>query len=136
MCASSYAAGRQHTHTHTWGIQAQVPTRTDLLEAYDTREACERAGELVAVQHAKVGEAERQVAVRVRAVLEYEAVARTVHRLQAHLLLLLRLREVLLLGGAHGKHVVLVVLPVPRRLPQLLVVHHRRDDLLYAPHVS
>mmetsp|Transcript_36730 Transcript_36730/g.118502 ORF Transcript_36730/g.118502 Transcript_36730/m.118502 type:complete len:471 (-) Transcript_36730:417-1829(-) len=94
-----------------------------LLEAAHAREAGERARELVAVQHAEVGHAEGQLAVGALAVLEHEAVARAVHRLE---------REGLPLAVEH-EHVLRVLSRVARGLPQLEVVHVRRDDLLVAP---
>mmetsp|Transcript_24387 Transcript_24387/g.77250 ORF Transcript_24387/g.77250 Transcript_24387/m.77250 type:complete len:588 (-) Transcript_24387:95-1858(-) len=97
--------------------------RVVLLEAAHAREAGERARELVAVQHAEVGHAEGQLAVGALAVLEHEAVARAVHRLE---------REGLPLAVEH-EHVLRVLSRVARGLPQLEVVHVRRDDLLVAP---
>mmetsp|Transcript_5603 Transcript_5603/g.14835 ORF Transcript_5603/g.14835 Transcript_5603/m.14835 type:complete len:354 (-) Transcript_5603:719-1780(-) len=90
-----------------------------LLEASHPREACESAGELIAVKHAKVSEAHRELAVGALAVLEHEAVAGTVHRLQPKLLPL----------DVEKEHVLLVLGRVARRLPQLEVVHVGRDDL-------
>eukprot|EP00053_Salpingoeca_punica_P013384 m.120929 g.120929 ORF g.120929 m.120929 type:complete len:748 (-) comp16189_c0_seq1:23-2266(-) len=90
-----------------------------LLEAADAGEAGEGARELVAVQHAKVGEANGQLLVRADAVAEHQAVARAVHRLQSKLLLL----------HFKAEHVVLVVVPVAGGLPQPDVVHVGADDL-------
>ena len=60
--------------------------RVVLLEAAHAGQARERAAELVAVEHAKVGHAEGQVSVAAGAGGEEEAVARAVHRLEAKLL--------------------------------------------------
>mmetsp|Transcript_36162 Transcript_36162/g.70286 ORF Transcript_36162/g.70286 Transcript_36162/m.70286 type:complete len:649 (+) Transcript_36162:65-2011(+) len=94
--------------------------RVVLLEPPDAREARERAGGLVAVQHAEVGEAHREVLVRAGLVLEHQAVAGAVHGLHAVLVLVDRLEQ---------EHVLAVVLVVPRGLPQVAVVDVGRDHL-------
>ena len=91
-----------------------------MLEAAHAREAGERAGELVPVEHAEVSEAQRQLAVRALAVLEHEAVRGAVHRLEAELLAL----------DVEAEHVLLVLGRVARRLPQLEVEHVGRDHLV------
>ena len=64
--------------------------------------------------------ADRQFFVATVSTIKDQAVARTVHRLEAPFFLLNVKRE----------HVVLVVLPVARCFPQLTVEHVGRDDLL------
>jgi hypothetical protein len=91
-----------------------------LLEAAHAREARERAGELVPVEHAEVGKAQRQLAVRALAVLEHEAVGGAVHWLEAELLAL----------DLEAEHVLLVLGGVARRLPQLEVEHVGRDHFV------
>ncbi len=69
-----------------------------------------------------LGDAERQLAVRVRAQREEQAVARAVHRLQAEVALL----------DLEPEHVLLVLLPVAGRDPEVGVVELRRAHLLVA----
>mmetsp|Transcript_14766 Transcript_14766/g.40378 ORF Transcript_14766/g.40378 Transcript_14766/m.40378 type:complete len:603 (-) Transcript_14766:35-1843(-) len=96
--------------------------RVVLLEPAHAGEAGEGAAELVAVQHAEVGEAPGQLAEGALALGEHEAVAGAVHGLHAELLLL----------HLEDEHVLAVVRGVARRLPQLHVVHVGRDDLAVA----
>ena len=93
--------------------------RIILLEAAHSRETREGTAELVAVQDAKVGEANRQLTVGPGAVLEHDAVTGAVHGLERKLLVL----------GRQAEHVVLVVLPMARRLEELLGVDVGRHDL-------
>ena len=93
-----------------------------LLEPTDTSEAGEGTGKLVAVEGAKVGEAEGQVAVRADGRLEHEAVAGTVHGLHGPLLPL----------HVKDEHGVLVVHGVAGLVPQVEVVNVGRDDLVEA----
>ena len=80
------------------------------------------AGALLAEQDRVVGEADRQLAVRVRARLVDQDLLRAVHRLQAgHVVVVVE-----------HEHVVLVVAPVAARLPQLLAHEARRADLVEA----
>ena len=81
---------------------------------------------LVAVAAPHLAEPERQVAVRAQGATVHVGGGRAVHRLE---------REQLPLD-LHLEHVVLVVLPVPRLLPQPLVDEHRRGDLLVAARVQ
>jgi len=53
-----------------------------LLEAAHAGQPGQGAGELVAVQHAKVGHTERQLTVRPGARVEHDTMARAVHRLE------------------------------------------------------
>jgi len=76
--------------------------RVVLLEPANARQARQGAARLVAVQDAKVGHADRQLAVRAVARRKDEAVRRAVHGLE---------RERLLLH-VELEHVVGVVLPV------------------------
>ena len=71
------------------------------------------------MQHVLLVQAQRQIAVAVQLHAEDEHVRRAVHRLEAEALLL----------GLDLEHVVGVVLPVARGLPQLLVEEQRRLDL-------
>ncbi len=57
--------------------------RVVLLEAPDAREALERAAELVAVQHAKVGHADGKLAVAAQPVPKHQAVPCA--RMQRHI---------------------------------------------------
>ena len=59
-----------------------------LLEAAHPCEAGQGAGQLIPMQNSEVGHAERQLLVGTRSVVENEAVARAVHRLQPERLLL------------------------------------------------
>ena len=83
---------------------------------------CSRTAGLVAVALAEFAVAQRQVAVAAQIGLEDQHVARAVHRLE-RVLALLRLRR---------EHVLAVVLPVARLLPQALVEDLRALDLLVA----
>ena len=86
------------------------------------QEPVEDARELVAVQVPGLGDAERQLPVAVRAQREEQAVAGAVHRLQAEVVLL----------DLEPEHVLLVLLPVARRDPEVGVVELRRAHLLVA----
>lgn len=92
--------------------------RVVLNEPAHARQAREGARRLVTVDDPELGHADREFFVTAVARIEDQAVPRAVHRLERPRLLLDRQRE----------HVVLVVLPVAGRLPQLAVVHVRRDD--------
>ena len=93
--------------------------RVVLREHPHAQQAVERAGQLVAVQHARLGHPQRQLAVAVGAVGVERAVARAVHRLQPELAVL----------GLEREHVLAVLLPVARGDPELLVVDQRRAHL-------
>src|SRR5690242_5542926 len=54
--------------------------------------------------------------------------ARAIHRFQPHFLLLLTI----LIPPFHTEHVLCIVLPVARLLPERLLVYYRCDDLLEA----
>mmetsp|Transcript_5306 Transcript_5306/g.16654 ORF Transcript_5306/g.16654 Transcript_5306/m.16654 type:complete len:469 (-) Transcript_5306:558-1964(-) len=97
-----------------------VDVRVVLLEAAHACEPGERARQLVPVQHAKVGETERQLAIRPCLVFKHEAVARAVHRLERKLGVL----------DLEDKHVLLVLGRMPRRVPQIHVVHVGRNHLV------
>src|SRR5262249_58396247 len=89
----------------------------ELAHAEQTRE---RARALVAMQPPDVGEAQRKVAIGTQRVPIDQRRLRAVHRLEAKQLLL----------GLYEEHVLAVIIPVPRLLPQLLVDEDRRGDLL------
>src|SRR5665811_379652 len=74
------------------------------------------------MQPPELGETERQIAIRTQLALVYERALRAVHWLEA---------EGLALRLEH-EHAVLVVGPVARLLPQLLVDEHGRRDFLVA----
>ena len=93
-----------------------------LRDVPHAQEPVQRAARLVAVHQPHLRVADRQVAVGAARVLVELDVRRAVHGLQAHGPLL-DLREV---------HVVAVLLPVARLLPQLDVVEDRRLDLAVA----
>ncbi len=84
--------------------------------------ACEHASALLAEEHRVIREADRELAVRARPGLVDEDLFRTVHRLQA--------RHVVVV--VEHEHVVLVVAPVARCLPQLLAHQARGADLAEA----
>ena len=75
------------------------------------------------MQHVVRAVAKRQLAIRVLLRLVQQVVRRTVHRLE---------REVVLarLVVEHEEHVLAVLAPVPRDLPQPLVEQQRRLDLV------
>ena len=94
------------------------------------------------VKHSKVGISDGQLVEGVRLMAEHQTVSRAIHRLQAKLLLLhfeaaiARImtepqfsRRATRRIRASPEHVLCVVLPVTRRLPQLRVVHVWSDDL-------
>ena len=97
-----------------------------LLEATNANETAESAGDLVSVEHAEIGVAQGQVAVAVDAVLEHDAMGGTVHGLEAV--------ASLVVTPVEEEHVLLVVGVVTGNLPQLDVVHVRRDHFRVATH--
>ena len=99
--------------------------RVVLGEAAHPHQAVHRARRLVAMHHAEFGEAQRQVAIALQAVLEDLHMARTVHRLQRKPALVLGL----VAGGLRREHVLAVPVPVARGFPQRLVENLRRVDL-------
>ena len=92
--------------------------RIVLHEPPHARQPRQRAARLVPMYDPELGHADRQLAVAAVARVEDEAVPRAVHRLEPPLLLL----------DVEREHVVLVVLPVPGRLPELRVIHVWGDD--------
>ena len=90
------------------------------VKARTRMQAVQRAGRLVAMHAAELGDLHRQVAIALEAVLEDLHVARAVHRLQ---------REDALVLGLGDEHVGVVGLPVARRLPQRSLEELRRVDL-------
>ncbi|GJE70498.1 hypothetical protein CHKEEEPN_2036 [Methylorubrum podarium] len=99
--------------------------RVVLGEAAHAHQAVHGPRRLVAVDHAELGHAQGQVAVRLQAVLEDLHVAGAVHRLQGEPALVLGL----LAGGLGGEHVLAVPAPVAGGLPQRLVEDLRRVHL-------
>lgn len=91
-----------------------------LLETPDPREPSQSARQLVAMEHTEIGHTQGQLAPRSVAHVEHHAVAGAIHGFQ---------RKRLLLRG-EGEHVLGVVLPVARGLPQFAVVDVGRDHLL------
>lgn len=90
-----------------------------LVKATHAEQAVQGAAQLVAVHQANLAGANGQLAVRVRLGGVHQHAARAVHGLNA----------VLFVVDDGGVHVVLVVVPVARGLPQLLVHDERRGDL-------
>jgi hypothetical protein len=103
---ASYLAG----HAEDMGVVLHEPT--------DTSETGQSTRGLVAVDDAELGHANRQLLVATIPRVEDQGMARAIHGLERPLLLL----------DVEGEHVIVVVLPVTRRLPKLAVVHIWRDD--------
>ena len=99
------------------GTHKQV--RVVLVKAAHAEQAVQGAAQLVAVDQANLAGANGQLAIGVRLGGVHQHAARAVHRLNA----------VLFVVDDGGVHVVLVVVPVTRGLPQLLVHDERRGDL-------
>ena len=100
--------------------------RVVLREAAHAHDAVQRAGRLVAVARAELGHADRQIAIGLEALIEDLHVAGAVHRLDGQCLLL-----VLDFGE---EHVLAILRPVPRTLPQRAVQQHRCLHLLIVAH--
>src|SRR6476646_5389376 len=107
-------------------LGAAVQVRVVLGELPHPHEARERAGALVAVVAPHLRVADGQIAVGAERPLVDEGGLRAVHRLEAEDLVL----------DLELEHVVLVELPVPGLLPELLVHQQRGRDLLVAPRVE
>ena len=90
-----------------------------LVKAAHAEQAVQGAAQLVAVHQANLAGADGQLAIGVRLGGVHQHAARAVHGLNA----------VLFVVDDGGVHVVLVVVPVARGLPQLLVHDERRGDL-------
>ena len=90
-----------------------------LVKAAYAEQAVQGTAQLVAVHQANLAGADGQLAVGVRLGGVHQHAARAVHGLNA----------VLFVVDDGGVHVVLVVVPVARGLPQLLVHDERRGDL-------
>jgi len=99
--------------------------RVVLHEAAHPHDPVQRARGLVAVARPELGHAQRQVAVALEPLVEDLHVAGAVHRLER----VDGLFTGVLLVDLDDEHVVLVLVPVARRLPQLAVHHLRRVDL-------
>ncbi len=96
-----------------------------LGEAAHAHQPVHGARRLVAMHHAELGEAQRQVAVALQPMLEDLHMSRAVHRLDGEPALVLGL----VAGGLRREHVLAVPVPVAGGLPQRLVEHLRRVDL-------
>ena len=94
--------------------------RVVLREAAHAHQPVQGAGQLVPVHKAQFADALRQVLVRMQPALVDEHAARAVHGLDG------------VVGVVYFRdiHIVLVVVPVPRPVPQVLVEDHGRFDLL------
>src|SRR5206468_280930 len=95
-------------------------------ELADAEEAGQSPRALVAVEPPHVGVAQRQIPVGAQRVAVDDGRLRAVHRLEAEDLLL----------DLDLEHVLRVVLPMARLLPESLVDEDRRRDLLVAAHVQ
>jgi hypothetical protein len=91
-----------------------------LLEATDSGKTSEGTRSLVTVKNTEIGNSHGQFSVTTLTVREEQTMTRAVHRLQGPLILL----------NLEGEHVVLVMLPVTRLLPEGRVVHVGGHDLL------
>src|SRR6185436_16502850 len=100
-----------------------VDVRVVLDEVPHAQKTVEDSRELVAVQVPRLGEAQGELAVRMRRERVEEAMARAVHRLEAEVAPL----------DLETEHVLLVLVPVPRGAPDLGVVEERRAHLVIAP---
>ena len=94
-----------------------------LDEPPDPGQTAQRTARLVPVQHTKLGHPQGQFLVTPLPRVKDQAVSGTVHRLDSKLLLVHRKTE----------HVVGIVLPVARSLPEFRVVNVGRTDLDIAP---
>ena len=99
--------------------------RVVLGKAAHAHQAMHRARRLVAMHHAEFGEAQRQVAIALQAVLEDLHMAGAVHRLEREPALVLGL----VAGRLRREHVLAVPVPMAGGLPQRLVEDLRRVDL-------
>lgn len=107
------------THGTSYLVLTTENVGVVLCKTTDTGQASEGTRCFVAVENTKLGHADGKLPVRTFAVAKDETVAGAVHGLEGPLLLL----------DVKGKHVVLVVLPVSRLLPERRVVHVGREDL-------
>ena len=99
-------------------LRRHKQVRVVLVEAAHAEEAVQRAPHLVTVHEADLAGANGQLAIAMRTALVHEHAARAVHGLNA----------VLLVIDDGGVHVVLVVVPVARGLPQMLAHNLRRGN--------
>ena len=99
--------------------------RVVLGEAAHAHQPVHGARRLVAVHDAEFGQAQRQVAIALQAVLEDLHMARAVHRLEREPALVLGL----VAGRLRREHVLAIPVPVAGGLPQRLVEDLRRVDL-------
>jgi len=104
------------------------------------------------MERAEIGDADRQLAVRVQLAVKNQAVTRAVHRFKTHdavvrvevvvvlvaimgVVVRLCVAALMVLAASNDKHVVAIVFPVTRDLPQLFHVDLGRDHLLIGPRV-
>ena len=104
------------TSVWIWSSVQKMWPSSCVNEAAHAHQAVQRARGLVAMAGTEFAVAQRQLAVRAQAGVEDLDVARAVHRLD----------RVVAFLGRRGEHVVLVVLPVARLLPQRAVEHLRQ----------
>ena len=100
-------------------VGAHEDVRVILRKAAHTEQAVQRALQLVAMDKAQLAHAQRQLTVGMRLAAVDHHAAGAVHRLDA----------VILAVDLGGVHVILVVIPVAARLPQVAVHNQRRGDL-------
>lgn len=93
-----------------------------LLETADTGQTTEGSRSLITVKDTEIGKAKRKLTVRTLTDTEHQAVSRAVHGLESKGIFLNGERE----------HVLLVILPMSRSVPQLDVIHVGRHDLSVA----
>lgn len=108
--------GRRRRRAHLVGRAEDV--RVILDEPPNPRQPAQAPTALVAVQHSKFGHPQRKLLDRPRSGVKDEAVPRAVHRLERKLVLV----------DVEQEHVVLVVLVVAGRLPEVDVEHRGRHD--------
>ncbi len=114
-------------HSSAICVLGAEDVRVVLREAAHAQQAVQRAGRLVAMHDAELGEAQRQVAIALQPVLEDLDVAGAVHRLDdVDAVVVL---DVLARRLRH-EHVLAEQSPVAGGLPQHLVEKLRRVDLL------
>ena len=96
--------------------------RIILSEAADTHKTVQCAGQLMTVNESELRHTLRKIAVGMDLSLIYEHSAGAVHRLDS----------IILAVYDGGVHIVLIVIPVSRTVPQLLIQDHRSSYLLIA----
>jgi len=98
-----------------------------LDETTHTGQTVKGAREFVTVENTKLGETKRKLTITACTVLEHQAVAGAVHRLQSpHGI------RIIIASDLEGEHVLLVVLPVAAGLPELAHEDIGGHDLIVA----